>query len=76
MLTLDFISGLLPDEENKHTDCLVIVDKFTKWVVAALCQANPISEETAELLLNHAVYAFGIPKVILSDRGTQFVSKI
>ena len=76
MLTLDFISGLPPDEENKHTDCLVIVDKFTKWVVAAPCRANPTSEETAELLLNHAVYAFGIPKVILSDRGTQFVSKI
>ena len=32
--------------------------------------------ETAELLLNHAVYTFGIPKVILSDQGTQFVSKI
>ena len=30
MLTLDFISGLPPDEENGHTDCLVIVDKFTK----------------------------------------------
>ena len=53
-----------------------MVDKFTKWVVATPCRANPTSEETAELLLNHAIYAFGIPKVILSDRGTQFVSKI
>ena len=76
MLTLDFISGLPSDEENKYTDCLVIVDKFTKWVIAALCRANPTSKETAELLLNHVIYAFGIPKVILSDRGTQFVSKI
>ena len=76
MLTLDFISGLPPDEDNKYTDCLVMVDKFTKWVIAAPCRANPTSEETAELLLNHAIYAFGIPKVILSDRGTQFVSKI
>ena len=76
MLTLDFISGLPPDEDNKYTDCLVMVDKFTKWVIAALCRANPTSEETAELLLNHVIYAFGIPKVILSDRGTQFVSKI
>ena len=76
ILTLDLISGLPPDEDNKYTDCLVIVDKFTKWVIAAPCRANPTLEETAELLLNHAIYAFGIPKVILSDRGIQFVSKI
>ena len=76
MLTLDFISGLPPDEDNKYTDCLVMVDKFTKWVIAAPCRANPTLEETAELLLSHAIYAFGIPKIILSDRGTQFVSKI
>ena len=37
MLILDFISGLSPDEENNHTDCLVIVDKFTKWVIAVPC---------------------------------------
>ena len=76
MLTLDFISGLPPDEENGHTDCLVIVDKFTKWVIAAPCRANPTAEETAELLLQNAVYTFGIPKVVLSDRGTQFVAQV
>ena len=76
ILTLDFISGLPPDESNQHTDCLVIVDKFTKWVVAAPCRANPTTEETAEIFLNEVVYVFGIPKVVISDRGSQFVSKV
>ena len=76
MLTLDFISGLPPDEERGHTDYLVIVDKFTKWVIAAPCRTNPTAEETAELLLHNAIYTFGILKVVLSNRGTQFVSKV
>ena len=76
ILTLDFISGLPPDTDNQHTDCLVIVDKFTKWVVAAPCRANPTTEETAEIFLNEVVYVFGIPKVVISDRGSQFVSKV
>ena len=76
ILTLDFISGLPPDEDNKHTDCLVIVDKFTKWTIATPCRTNPTAEETAEAFLNNAVYVFGIPKVVISDRGTQFVSRM
>ena len=76
MLTLDFILGLPPDEENGHTDCLVIVDKFAKWVIAAPCRANPTAEETAELLLYNAVYTFGTPKVVFSDRGTQFIVQV
>ena len=45
-------------------------------MVAAPYRANPTTEETAEIFLNNAVYTFGILKVVISDRGSQFVSKV
>ena len=51
------------------------IDKFTKWVVAVPCRRNPTAAETAQLLTKGVFQTFGIPEVIISDRGPQFTSK-
>ena len=70
ILTVDFISGLLFNADNKYTDYLVIVDKLTKWTIATLYRANPTIEETTEAFLSNAIYTFGMPKMVISDRGS------
>ena len=54
---------------------LVFVDYFTKWVVAV-----PLSDITAEtvakVFIEHVVLKFGSPRVVLSDQGSNFTSRL
>ena len=72
---VDFLSGFPEARGTKHTDYLVVIDKFTKWVTVTPCRRNPTSEETADLLVKGTFQTFGVPEVIIADRGTQFTSK-
>ena len=72
---VDFLSGFPEARRTKHTDCLVVIDKFTKWVTVTPCRRNPTSEETADLLIRGTFQTFGVPEVVIADRGTQFTSK-
>ena len=71
-LHLDFLGPLTPSKENyKHV--LVVTDSFTKW-----CEAIPTktqkAEEVAEVLYREIFTRYGAPKVLVSDRGRNFMS--
>jgi transposase InsO family protein len=52
---------------------LVAVDKFTKWVEAALVTAQ---DSTAAInFIKSIVFRFGVPYSIIIDNGTNFTSK-
>jgi hypothetical protein len=51
----------------------VAVDKFTKWVHAA-----PVTTQdstTAINLIKSIIFRFGVPHNIITDNGTNFISK-
>jgi hypothetical protein len=52
---------------------LVAVDKFTKWVEAALVTAQ--DSTTAINFIKSIVFCFGVPHNIITDNGTNFTSK-
>ena len=57
----------------------IIVDRFTCWPEAipiAMKGGNTGSVVCAKLLITNWISEFGIPQVITSDRGPQFVSKL
>jgi hypothetical protein len=60
---------------NSYTHLLTIVDRSTRWP-----EAIPLSSTTAdacsEALIQHWVSRFGVPALITSDRGPQFVSSV
>lgn len=69
------IIGPLPRSKTQHQYILVIQDLFTKWIECApLRSANckKISELFRELVINR----WGVPQVILTDNGTEFVNSI
>ena len=72
-ISLDFITDL-PDSHG-HTGILVIVDRFTKAAEFIACSSGMSAEDTAWLLIDHVYRHHGLPKDIVSDRGTQFTSK-
>ena len=59
--------------ERGHVYLLVAVDKFTKWV-----EAMPVTNQkgkTAVKSFESIVYRFGVPHSIITDNGSNFISK-
>ena len=74
LVTLDFVGGLPPARGSKFTQILVIVDKFSKYVSLEPCVSEITAAGTAEILLRRIVAHFGLPELVISDRGPQFSS--
>jgi hypothetical protein len=73
-ISKDFIVGL-PNTSRKHDSIWVIVDQLTKTAYFLPVHTTCNAKKYAEIYLDQIVRLHGIPKTIISDRGTQFVSR-
>ena len=73
-ITMDFVTDL--PESNGYDSLHVVTDRFTKTAIITPCRKSIDSDETAKLLLDHTWRRYGLPDKIISDRGTQFASKV
>ena len=67
------ILGPFPKAQGGYKFLLVTIDTFTKWV-----EAKPVGRITKENIvkfLHGIVMCFGVPNRLISDNGTQFISK-
>jgi transposase InsO family protein len=71
---MDFIVGL-PRTQSGYDSIWVIVDRLTKVAHFILVKATYSGLQLAELYMSRIVCLHGVPKKIVSDRGTQFTSK-
>ena len=76
IITLDFVGSFEPAVLTGNTECLVMVDKFTKMIHLAGCKKDMNVRDTAFLVIRHVIALHGIPDEILSDRGPQFDSQV
>jgi transposase InsO family protein len=53
---------------------LVIVDRFSKKAYFLPCNTTITSQGVANLYRDHVFKEHGLPKKVISDRGSQFVS--
>ena len=73
-LCIDIV-GPLPLTLEGYKYVLVISDFLTKWTVT--CPLKTLSaEETAKNFVEKVIFIYGRPMAILSDRGSQFTSKL
>jgi hypothetical protein len=70
---MDFIVGL-PRTERGFDSIWVIVDRLTKVADFLPVKTKYSSAKLAELYMERIVSLHGVPKKIVSDRGTQFTS--
>jgi hypothetical protein len=73
-ISMDFIVGL-PLTPRKHDSIWVIVDRLTKTAHFITVHTTYSAERYAEIYIDLIVRLHGVPKTILSDRGTQFVAR-
>jgi len=70
----DFIVGL-PKTSKGYDSIWVIDDRLTKLAHFLLVKIDHSALSYANLYIAHMMSLHGVPKTIISDRGTQFVSK-
>ncbi len=74
LLQLDFI-GPLPSAKEGYRYCLVIIDKFSKWV-EAIPTRNNSANTVARVVANQILPLWGAPIQIESDQGTHFTGQV
>jgi transposase InsO family protein len=74
VVSLDFITDL-PKTNNAFDAVCVFVDKLTKMVHIAPTVSDCDASELAQIFLRDIYRLHGLPKQILHDRGTQFMSR-
>ncbi len=60
---------------NGCDSLLMIVDRFSKAIIPIACNVELSAKGWAQILRDHVYAKHGMPKVVISDRGPQFVSK-
>nr|CAH67938.1 H0211F06-OSIGBa0153M17.10 [Oryza sativa] len=71
---MDFITGL-PRTSAGHDSIWVVVDRLTKVAHFIPVKTTYTGNKLAELYMARVVCLHGVPKKIVSDRGSQFTSK-
>ena len=73
LISMDFIGPFKKSEDFEYV--LVIIDHFTRWAIA-VPTLNQSAESVAEVLMNEVYTKYGVPRRLLSDRGSAFVSTL
>uniref|UniRef100_A0A674DEN5 Gypsy retrotransposon integrase-like protein 1 n=1 Tax=Salmo trutta TaxID=8032 RepID=A0A674DEN5_SALTR len=73
-LSVDFLTDLPPSQGS--TTILVVVDRFSKSCHLLPLPGLPMALQTAEALFTHVFRHYGVPEDIVSDRGSQFTSRM
>ncbi|WVZ80919.1 hypothetical protein U9M48_028353, partial [Paspalum notatum var. saurae] len=73
-ISMDFIVGL-PRTQKGYNSIWVVVDRLTKVAHFILVNTTYSGARLAELYISRIVCLHGVPKRIISDRGSQFTSR-
>jgi transposase InsO family protein len=73
-IDMDFIVGL-PRTQTGYDSILVTMDRLTKVAHFIPVKTTYSGPQLTELYMSRIVCLHGVPKKIVSDRGTQFTSK-
>ena len=72
-ISMDFV-GPFPMTSRQHDFVLVVVDRLSKMAHFLPCKSSIKASEVARLFVDRVWCLHGLPKSIVTDRGTQFLN--
>ena len=73
-IEIDFLCGLPPSKG--YTVIMVVVDRFSKMIHLIPFKQIPDAKQTAKAFMENIFRLHGLPKDIITDRGSQFTSAL
>ena len=73
IVSVDFVTSL-PLTARGYDTLMVVVDRFSKYVVLVPCTADVDAAACAKLFFDIWVTKFGMPSKLISDRDVRFTS--
>ena len=68
------MGGLKPSEPGRYTLVAVMIDHYTKMVYLEPCPEKQTALKAVEIFIKRVVCTYGLPSLIITDRGIQFES--
>ena len=66
-------NGHCPTALEQRVYMLMVKDSFTKWIEAEAFH-QVCDREVKNFIWKNVIYCFGVPKEIVTDNGSQFIS--
>ena len=76
VITLDLVSKFSPAQGTRHNQCVVITDKFSRFVLLEGCALEVTAADMSQIFLCRVLPLFGVPYKVISDRGPQFSASL
>jgi transposase InsO family protein len=75
VIGMDFLGPIKPESTNGNKHVLVMTDAFSKWTEVVALPDQTV-ETTCRALMDKIILYHGPPKIIVTDRGTNFTSRL
>ncbi|MBW0473760.1 hypothetical protein O181_013475 [Austropuccinia psidii MF-1] len=72
---MDWVAGPVPGVKERFNAFLSIVNRYSKCERILTCHKEDTAMDTALLLWPNIISTCGIPKMIISDRDSKFISE-
>lgn len=72
---IDYVGEIHPHSSRGMAYIVVATEYLTKWVEAKAVRTND-AKNAASFLFENIIARFGVPKILVSDRGTHFLNSI
>ena len=72
---IDFLGPLPRTQENSYAHILLVIDRYPRWS-EAFPMKDQDAKSVAKVLFNEIFARYGAPRVLISDRVTQFMSRL
>ncbi len=73
-IAMDLMGPINPPTQRRNIYVLVIMDYFTKWSITVPLR-NKEADTVAKSLMEHVICKVGVPAMIHSDQGREFVNE-